>query len=380
MKLARDNPNLFVVDTPHQLLNAIEAAHSFQLNNNHLVVVRAKNADRGRFMSLINTSDWASVSFPAPLIDGKPWVRKLFGQVIDRWYCRYLHLQRMRILAKLTERFSHVNKLFLGHYFAEEKPYMRHIANIIEYEDLYLLDDGTDTIEINKSRQRIGRDVPDGPIGREAPRSGFEALKRNLRLRYWDWHLDDIPSVTFFSIYNVDIRKGDSLIKNDYRYLKSLAPAQNTYLPDTVIFIGQCIVSGDIDLNVHLNFLAKIREYLSGSGVIYVAHPRDSASCLEQIREHLQCEIWPSSSVIERDLVTRGIKPKAIAGFVSSALITLAHIMDRDVEIICFHLPPEYWIRWREEAIEFYEYIGAKVERPVTIVPLSGQMSSVNVL
>ena len=178
MKPARDNPNLFVVDTPHQLLNAIEAAHSFQLKNNHLVVVRAKNADRSRFMSLINRSDWASVSFPAPLIDGKPWVRKLFGQVVDRWYCRYLHLQRMRILAKLTERFRHVNKLFLGHYFAEEKPYMRHIANIIGYEDLYLLDDGTDTIEISNRRCRVDKAVPDTPSENGARRSRFQANRR----------------------------------------------------------------------------------------------------------------------------------------------------------------------------------------------------------
>ena len=36
MKLIKTKPNVFVVDTPHQLLNAIEAVHSLQLRNNHL--------------------------------------------------------------------------------------------------------------------------------------------------------------------------------------------------------------------------------------------------------------------------------------------------------------------------------------------------------
>ena len=98
------NPNVFVVDTPHQLLNAIEAVHSLQLTNNHLVVITTPNADQSRFIFLINASDWATVSFPSPYIDGKRWVEELFGPMVDRWYCRYLHFRRLRLMAQLTSR------------------------------------------------------------------------------------------------------------------------------------------------------------------------------------------------------------------------------------------------------------------------------------
>ena len=146
MKGAKPKANVFVVNTPHQLLNAIEAVHSLQLTNNHLLVIRPNNGSFKRFMPLIKLGDWVTVRFPSVLIDPKHRVQKLLHPAANRWYCRYLHFRKMRALAKLAARFHHVDKLFLGHYSAEWTPFMRHIANTIKYDALYLLDDGTDTI------------------------------------------------------------------------------------------------------------------------------------------------------------------------------------------------------------------------------------------
>jgi len=142
---------------------------------------------------------------------------------------------------------------------------------------------------------------------------------------------------------------------------------------DSVIFIGQSSVDNYIEMNAYLEFCFMVKEYFAGNKLIYVAHPRDSASCVTQVKEYLKCDVWPSSSVIEYDLIVQGIKPKAIAGFVSSALITLAHLMDEDVEIVCFDIAPEYWIHWREEAVAAYNYIKRKEQERVTIVPLCTQ-------
>ena len=371
MKQVRTKRNVFVVDTPHQLLNAIEAIHSLQLTNNHLLVVRAKDADQGRFMPLIKTSDWVTVSFPSPFIDSRGWVQKFFGTVANRWYCRYLHFQRMKTLAKLAARFRHVEKLFLGHYFPKEKPFMRHLANTITYNTLYLLDDGTDTIEINKRRHRIEGNVPEASIETSISRTSvWKTILTHLRARYWNWYLAEAPCVTFFTVYDLDVRKGDLLIKNDYSYLRSVVPLQRIYITDTVIFLGQCIDDGYLEMNAHLDFLSKVREYFAEEKFIYVAHPRESASCLNRVTENLQCEIWPSSSVIEHDLFSRGIKPKAVAGFVSSALITLAYLMDPDVEIVCFEIGPEHWLGWREDAVGVYNYLKTKAQQRVAIIPL----------
>jgi hypothetical protein len=363
--------NLFVVDTPYQLLNATEAVHSLQLENNHLVVIRPKNGTQDRFTPLIRVDDWETVSFPSLLHQPNRRVQNLLHPVVDRWYCRYLHFRQMYALAKLAARFHEVDRLFLGHYSDKWTLFMRHLANTIKYNTLYLLDDGTDTIEINEKRHGAESDEPEGRI--DGSTSGVSVRKRieaHLRAMYWNLCLADAPSITFFTTYDLIVRKSDRLIKNNYDYLRSLAPPQRVVMPDAVIFLGMCIVDGYIDMNAHLDFLAEVKAYFGEKRMIYVAHPRDSESCVSRIKEHLNCEIWPCSSVIEHDLIVKGIKPKAIAAFPSSALITLASLMDTDVEIVCFHIAPEYWIHWRENAVAAYDYIKSKVQERVTIVPL----------
>jgi hypothetical protein len=282
----------------------------------------------------------------------------------------------MRALAKVAARFPKVDHLFLGHYFAEEKPFMRHIANTVEYDTLCLLDDGTDTIEIGKRRLRIENTQRKAPIDMNTSRnSPLTAIRAHLRAKYWDWHLDEIPCVTFFTIYDIDIRKGDRLIKNNYGYLRSLGPSQIVAMPDTVIFLGQCIADGYFEMDAHFDFLATVKEYFGENKIVYVAHPRESASCITRVKEQLKWEIWPSSSVIEQDLILRGIRPKTIAGIVSSALITLAYLLDSDVEIVCFHVAPESWIGWGEDAAGVYHYLKTKAQERVTVVSLSGQKS-----
>jgi hypothetical protein len=334
-------------------------------------VIKPKSPGQDRFMPLIKADDWETVSFPTPFIDGSDRVQKLLGTTVFRWYCRYLHFQRMAELSRLAARFRHVDKLFLGHEFADEKPFMRHIANTIEYNEAYLLDDGTDTIEIIKRRHRGESKVGGTPIkGTVSQVPVVKNIEMHLRSKYWNWYLDEIPSITFFTIYDLEVRKGDRLIRNDYRYLRSLAPFQPIRMPDTVIFLGQCIADGYFEMDTHFEFLSKVGEYFAGKKLVYVAHPRESADCMDRVRKELKWEVWPSSSVIEHDMLVRGIKPNTVAGFVSSALITLAYLLDSDVDIVCFHIAPMHWIGWREDAIGVYKYLEARAKNRVTVVPL----------
>lgn len=368
MKQVKPKPNVFVVDTPYQLLNAVEAVHSLQLKNNHLFVVWPKNWSRDRLTPLIKKSDWTAVNFPAILIDSGHWVRNMFGSCVDRWYCRYLHFRRMRTLAKLVRSVRHADKVFLGHYWEKEKSYMRHIANAIEYNTLYILDDGTDTLDINGKRNQIGRPHIEKS---DLKPSVWARMREYLRAKYWDYNVADAPNITFFTLYNIEVRNGDRLIRNEYSYLRSLAPAQQTCEPDTVLFIGQCMVDdGYLKAEVYLDFLSKIREHFRDRRFLYVPHPRESGACAARAQERLQCHCWPTSSVIEYDLVVRGFKPKIVAGFLSSALISLASLLDQDVEIACFYISPKYWTGWTENAIEIYNYVKEKAQPRVTLLSI----------
>jgi len=371
MKKLKTKPNVFIINTPYQLLNAIEAVHLFQLTNNHLIVPLLKSAARERFMALIKANDWVTVSFPSPFIESKPWVEKVFGRVVHRWYHRCLHLGRMITVARLVARFKKVDKLFLGQYLVEHVPYMMHIANTIEYNTLCLLDDGTDTIEIAKRRQKIQRNDREARFDQNNTNPSVgEPRQTHVRGKFWKWNLAEAKSLTFFTSYDIDVVPSDQLIRNDYSYLRSLASPQQIDMSDTVLFLGLCVVDGEFEMNAHLEFLSMAREYFAGKKFVYVAHPRESAASVAKIRELLQCELWPSSSVIEYDLIVRGVKPGAVAGFVSSALLSLADLMDSDVDIVCFQIPPEYWLSWREDAIGVYHYLKEKAQPRVTMVPL----------
>lgn len=329
-------------------------------------MTRPKGGANDRLAPLIKAEDWKSVSYPPLWIPPKYSVQKSLNPIASRWYCRCLHFREMHAMAKVTKKFPEVDKLFLGHYCPRWTPFMRHIANTIKYDALYLMDDGTDTIEVNNRR----REIPDAPREAYSRPSVWKRIEGSLRARYGKWNLAEASQVTFFTTYDLDITENDHLIKNSYSYLRSLAPVQRVHLADTVVFLGLCSVDDYFEMDMQLDFLSQAREYFAEKKIMYVAHPRDTASRVTQIREHLHCQLWPSSSVIEHDLVVKGIKPKVVAGFVSSALITLAELMDSDVEIVCFHIAPEHWHHWREDAVGAYNYIKTKLQHRVTLVPL----------
>lgn len=371
MKEPKAKPNLFVVDTPHQLLNAVEAVHSLQLKNNHLLVTRPRNGAQDRFTPLIKAVDWVTVSFPSVWIRPKHRIQTLLGSVGNRWYCRCLHLMEMLALSKVAFRFRNVDGLFLGHYSIEWTPFMRHIANTVKYNTLYLLDDGTDTIEINNRRHRSEGHNCEVEKGCTSESPIWKKVGVYLLAKYWRWNLADAPSVTFFTAYDLDVGEHDQLVRNNYSYLRSLAPQKRIYLADTVVFIGICSSDNYIEMDAHLDFLSEVRAHFAEKKILYVAHPRDSAACVARIREHLKCELWQCSSVIEYDLIVRGINPSVVGAFPSSALITLAHLMDPEVGIVSFHIAPEHWVHWADDAVAAYDYIKNKVQQRVTVVRLT---------
>lgn len=375
MNISPTKPNLFVINTPYQLLNAIEAVHTLELTDNHLLIVKPKTNDhQDRFMPLIEASAWTSVSFPTPFSNGNDWIQEQLSPGFLRWYQRYLHLECMYGLAGLARRFQFVDRLFLGHYWPVEKPFMRHIANTVTYNELFLLDDGTDTIETGRRRISVeDNSHRNRPKGEAVANTSIpkRALAR-LRYKYWDWHLAEAPSLTFFTIYDVDeLRKEDRVIRHDFRWLRSLSPSKKLQMPDTVFFLGLCISDGYLDVDTHFKMLSNAERHFEGKRIMYVAHPRESAECIDRIRRELHWDIWASTSVIEQDMTLRGILPCAVAGFVSSALISLACLLESSVDMICFHIPSEHWSKWGDYAAGVYRYLETKQQARVKIVPLT---------
>jgi len=140
-------------------------------------------------------------------------------------------------------------------------------------------------------------------------------------------------------------------------------------MPDTVFFIGHCIADGYFEVGAQFQMFADVEKYFGGKRLIFVAHPRESQDCINRIRQELHWDIWPSSSVIEQEMMVRGIRPNAVAGLVSSALITLAFLLDPGVDIVSFYIAPEHWLKWGDYANGVYQYL--EQQHRVRTVPLS---------
>jgi len=129
MNLAIDLNNLFIVGTPLQLLNAIEAAEHFKLENNILVIVhRSLEANRTQIDAIRSLYEWKEV---IDIEDSK-----------NSSILKYINL--VKYLKKDSYKYIFIPKL-------EVVPKLV-IANV-EKEKVFLLDDGVLTISIYKNKK-----------------------------------------------------------------------------------------------------------------------------------------------------------------------------------------------------------------------------------
>ena len=369
----RNGANVYIVDTTFQLLNAVEAANSLRLPRNHLIIVNNAGQTSDAYKRIIVEKDWEKISHVSLVIDPDTHAFHRFGSHIAgfarNWYGRYLHFRRMRRAARIARSVGAVNNLFLGHYWADHKPFMRHFANTISHETLYILDDGTDVIEINARRKAMA--IEPAASGGDTSQRGplLQRLDRHLRRKYWRWDLGEAEKVTFFTAFDIDVKPGDHLVKNDYRHLRSLTRATGT--TDVIFFLGQCLVEDSyMEAPVYLDYLRRVKAHFAGEYVQYVPHPRESARTIDAVREAVGFEIRKFDVPIEYQLVTGRELPKMVASFFCSALESCSNIFGSRVRMACFHVKPEHLLCCQEAVAMIYEYFERRANADFAVIKL----------
>jgi hypothetical protein len=356
------------------MLNAIEAAHSLRLTNNHLIIFKDDGPAREAFRPMIGLKDWASVQFLASSIVSREselkFLTRCRNEFVCVWYRRYLHFRRLRRVARVINAFKEADNLFLGHYWPDHKDFMRHFPNKLKHRTLYLLDDGTDTIDINNRRRLLGetglRSTAQEARGRNRRYMGITGY---FRKRYMNWHADEAERVTFFTTYDIDVKQGDKLIKNQYAFLKTLATRVQRV--DAVYFLGQTLV-GDAVMTeeCYLEYLRLVKGYYRCDRIVYVAHPRESHNILAKVAGSLGLEVKRFCFPIEYELSKNGPIPKVIASFFSSALESCFHIFGSEVQITGFYISPEHLLKMQEIVEGIYNYFRHKSSPHFSIVRL----------
>jgi|GEM_PF-2267267 len=301
--------SLFVVESPFQMINAAEARQHFSVPAEQavLVIKHGVSEENRRLTRLLcDESQWRSV-----LDIGDP--KSITGYLRCEWAISSW-------LRRLGEKPSRV---FIGDYRSR---YMRHLANRFS-EDVVLLDDGAASLTV--ARKRCAGE----PYARR-----YSGIKRWMnKSRLLGYRDGDIPSVTFFSAFSLELPDADVLARNTYAVLGARL---GTYAREDIwYFVGSPLVElGIVSRDWYLHALEKISARYNGK-VAYIPHRRESDDAVTRLCKALGWEWRRFDRPIELELIDSAHLPVGIAGFYSSALPSIATVLGGEVVVQSYHIP-----------------------------------------
>lgn len=353
--------SVFLIKSPLQLLNALEARFYFDLSIDECVlIIMSDRKSQPQILKLVcDLEPWAEVIL---LEDVNLLSSNIFN--VDKAAVSTgvdLFLQRSFFytyrLNKVSKYLGGADYIFIGY---ERSEYMRHFINITQHNMAVLLDDGVVTIDIARERNEGSDNVKN------------IAFSKKIRLslkRYFQGLKDyKIDSLCFFTAYNIKAGAKDKVIKNSYKYLRDAAGRAAEI--DLVYFIGAPLSeAGILDQSKYFEYLKKVRDYFKGKNLVYIAHRRESKGHLNEIEEKLGFNVKSFGYPIEYQIIKYGPKPNVIASFVSSALDSCRLILGDDIKIISFRLVKGTYSR--EDSVDMvYEYFSTNISKNFNIESL----------
>jgi hypothetical protein len=362
--------NLFFIGTPLQLLNAVEARHYFELSNNHLVIALDLHTwpKTSVFAHLVRPSEWESVQYitlyNTTLKNPPRFMGKYLSTKFENCFYKYNQYINISRLHKIARPFSMVDSLVLGNYHQDQS---RHFPHLIKYNNLYMVDDGTDVLYISEERRKQIPAVNGVPPVATSP-SPWNRLRLHIN-ESLKWNQQQAEKITFFTAYNIAVRNGDQAIKNEYHHMrKQIVPAMRR---GAVFFLGQCLVrDGYLGLDQYLHYLDRVKSHFKDEEIVYVPHPRESQELVDRVHQSLGFTIKRFILPIEWQFTQETVRPAVIASFFCSALVTCAAIFREEFKLKAFYLQPEHVQKWPEFVERTYNYFSTQMAPFVEVVRL----------
>ena len=327
--------NTFLVLTPLQLVNAREAKQHFGTSNNTLIVLRHSSLGYpiSMFRRLIREGDWDHVYFLSTYDDER--VQKL-----NLLYWHFLCALQRRRLDRLAARLGPAEGLFIGQY---HEPIARHFSNVLPYRTLYLIDDGTSTLETNDERWK--RVVP----------GWSERLRAFLRNAISGFHTRQAEQVVFFSAYAITPRPGDAVVCNDYTHFRQKISA----VPQTneVWFLGEPLsLDGYVSQATYLEALALAQRFYRAYRFVYLPHSREQRGEVDELQAALGCEVRRYGLPVEVVLSGAEARPREVASFITSAIPNCAIMFGETLQLTSVYLEPRQLLKHHAFTEGIYEH------------------------
>lgn len=327
--------NIFLIKTPLQLLNAVEAKHKFNLKSDDCaLIIMGDRKSQPQILSLANAMDeWGKVIIlnTVNLFYGDPFESKGCTESDNQPTSAFLSKSffNVRRLNRISKYLGSVENIFIGY---ARYVYMRHFVNTTPHKKTFLLDDGNATIKLAKER----REGLGSPV--------YHGFLKKLKI-FFKRYLQGVKdgsrdSLCFFTVYDVIPGKNDEVIKNDFEYIKSNLGALET--TNDVYFLGSPLCeAGIMSQESYLNHIQRVKDFYKNKILIYIAHRRESSESLNKIKQDLNINVVLYDYPIEYQLAMIGPRPAILASFISSALLNCSYIFGEGLDVVAFKMDLE---------------------------------------
>lgn len=323
--------NLYIVESPFQLLSAIEASNYFKKDYSILILKYTGNSSRENDLQLVKILDEFN-NFDE-VIKIQPFSGSLFE-------ANFRLLVMLKIFQIKKTQFA---KIFIGEF---RSWYHRAFINVLPSDENFLLDDGNVIIELQKRNVSIEEYISIDTF------SESKALKNTLRQIYFktmSWLLNSkeksqaIEKTHLFTFFDLEPRNhSQRIIKNSFSYFKR-KKVKNSIDQSLIYFFG-----GNLsELNIlprefELVLLKKVIRYYQNKNkkVVYIPHRREKKEKLDLMKQKFNIDILSFSYPAELQFLFMDIHPFGIASFISTALFTVSKIFDFSI-VDAFYLPME---------------------------------------
>ena len=281
--------NLFIVGTPLQLINAIEAIHHFKLENNILVIVhRSLEANRNQIDEIRNLYKWE--------------------KIIDIEYSKHSSLLRYVQLVKDLKR-----EIYKYIFFPKLEVVPKIVIANVKKEKVFLLDDGGLTVTIYEKFIKTNK------------LNKYDL--KELRFLLFGLKIKIRDKINLFTYFDLEPVNGIEVIKNNLTYLKN--KIKNATGDDNVIyFLGQPISNLIDDVNYRNSLKSIIKKY--DKKVVYIPHRGETQDKINYLSE-LDTSMFIIQDIgmpVELFFLNNNLYPYHVVSYYSTALTTLALIFE----------------------------------------------------
>ncbi len=293
-----NNYNLFIIESPLQLLNAEEAKYYFPSKKNILLVKYSSNKKNNmQITKILKMQKWDYI------------------YNIQFIYSKIVFLPFIFTLIQLKLKYKYFNKIFIGEFRSD---YMWLYINNIKHEKSVLLDDGTLTILVqNKYLEDINKYNEKRSKSKDFIFSLFLFKNSNRKM------------IDLFTMFKFKTYHNQILYHNNFNFMNSKMSNCKLLPGDQVFFIGGDLVELKI---ISLDYFYECIDYIKkfyqqqNKTIIYLPHRGETNNKLEILENKFHFNITYFENPIELELLYKRILPVNIASFYSTALITLKNI------------------------------------------------------